>query len=149
MNRVRTSIEIAATPQAVWDVVTDPQRLGDWVTLHRRLERAPDGPLRRGSTMDQILHVPGASFRVHWCAEQVRAPSLLRWEGRGPVRSRASITYRLSSSADGGTRFQYENEFKPPLGPLGALAGRVVVEGFSRREAERTLERLKQLLEAG
>ena len=54
--------------------------------------------------------------------------------------------YRLSP-ADGGTRFDYENEFNPPLGPLGAAASRALVGGLPQREANATLQRLKALIE--
>ena len=34
MPGVTSEIELAAAPDAVWDVVMDPHRLGDWVTTH-------------------------------------------------------------------------------------------------------------------
>ena len=36
--RVERSIEIDAPPERVYDVVMDPQRLEDWVTIHVGLE---------------------------------------------------------------------------------------------------------------
>jgi len=36
---VSESIEIAAPIETVWDVVMDPERLGEWVTIHRSVER--------------------------------------------------------------------------------------------------------------
>ena len=37
MTVVRSSVVIAAPPERVWAVVMDPQRLGEWVTIHRAL----------------------------------------------------------------------------------------------------------------
>jgi len=53
------------------------------------------------------------------------------------------------SALDGGarTRFNYRNEFHPPLGPLGAVAGRALVGHLPRREADASLARLKALVE--
>jgi hypothetical protein len=49
---------------------------------------------------------------------------------------------------DGGrTKFEYENEFKAPGGILGAAASRVIVGGVPEREANRSLQNLKALLE--
>jgi uncharacterized protein YndB with AHSA1/START domain len=31
---MQTSIDINASPQAVWDIVTDLDRMGEWVTIH-------------------------------------------------------------------------------------------------------------------
>ena len=52
------------------------------------------------------------------------------------------------ASANGGTRFEYENEFKAPMGPLGAAASRALVGGVPEREAQASLKQLKALLEA-
>ncbi len=65
-----------------------------------------------------------------------------------PARARAETEYRLSEH-DGGTRFDYRNEFKAPLGPLGAAASRVVTGGIPEKEANASLRRLKEILEAG
>jgi uncharacterized protein YndB with AHSA1/START domain len=146
MSRVTASIEIAAPPERVWEVAMDPDRLGEWVTIHRDTEEASHRPLRDGSTVRQKLCLRGFNFHVRWTVEEARAPKLAVWEGRGPARSRAHTVYRLRP-ADGGTRFDYENEFRAPLGPLGAAASRALVGGLPQREAHATLERLKALIE--
>ena len=48
---------------------------------------------------------------------------------------------------DDGTRFDYRNEFRAPLGPVGAMVSRALVGGMPEREANRTLERLRAHLE--
>ena len=123
-NVVETAIEIDAPPERVWDVLMDPERLGDWVTIHRKLHRVSDRPLKEGSTLEQTLCLRGASFKVRWQVAEEEEGTLARWEGKGPARSRAATEYRLSPDGNGGTRFDYRNEFKAPLGPLGAAARR-------------------------
>ena len=68
------------------------------------------------------------------------------WEGRGPAHSYARTAYKLSDR-DGGTHFEYENEFKAPGGILGAAASRVLVGGQPQKEANQSLKQLKRLLE--
>lgn len=146
MSLVTASTQIAAPRGEVWEMVMDPERLKDWVTIHRSLVHADDGPPRVGFTMDQQLHMRGVNLEVHWmlvdCAPGERAV----WEGRGPARSRAHTEYLLRTE-NGGTRFDYRNEFRPPLGPLGALVSRALVGGMPEREAKRTLDRLRAHLE--
>jgi len=145
MSTVSVSTDIPASPREVWDTVMDPQRLGEWVTIHRSLQRADSGPPRVGYEMDQQIHLRGVNLEVHWRLAACEPCELAVWEGRGPARSRARIEYLLRPFA-GGTRFDYRNEFRPPLGPIGALASRALVGGISEREARRTLERLGELL---
>jgi hypothetical protein len=142
MSVVTASIHIPAPPEAVWKLVMDPACLGEWVTIHRRLVHADGGPPRVGYTMDQQIHMRGVSLEVHWTLVDCRPGALAVWEGRGPARSHAHSEYILSAQ-DGGTRFDYRNEFRPPLGPVGALVSRALVGGMPEREALRTLERLR------
>jgi carbon monoxide dehydrogenase subunit G len=146
VTEVRTSIQIAAPPEEVWALIMDPRRLADWVTIHRGLGEHDGGRARRGYEMEQTLCLRGVNFKVHWqlvaCTEGRHA----EWHGRGPARSHAETEYELTA-VGGGTRFDYRNEFKAPLGPLGAMASRAIVGGLPRREADTSLRRLKALAE--
>ena len=94
MSRVTASIDIDAPPEQVWDVMMDPERLGDWVTIHREAsDRVSDRPLKDGSTMDQTLCLRHANFKVRWTLDEARPCQLAVWEGKGPARSKAhSVT---------------------------------------------------------
>ena len=149
MSTVRVKTEIRAPLKRVWDTVMDPGRLRDWVTIHRSVSDVSSQPMRKGSTMDQVLHIRGVSFHVHWTLVDVNPPNRAEWEGRGPAHTHARILYELSASGDGEgpTVFEYTNEFTVPGGRLGTAASRVIVGDSSEREANSSLSRLKALLE--
>lgn len=147
MSLVLAQIDLAAPPQQVWDVVMDPARTLEWVTIARGLGHVDDGPLQAGFHMEQRLCLRGVEFNVKWKLDEVDAPWFARWEGKGPARSRALIENRLSERGDGQTHFDYRNEFKAPFGPLGSVATKALVGGVSEREAHASLQRLKQLVE--
>jgi uncharacterized membrane protein len=144
---VQAAIDIDAPPADVWTVLMDPEQLGEWVTIHRKLGKVSDRPLKPGSTLVQTLHLRGANFKVRWEVAHSEEGQIARWEGRGPARSHATTEYRLSGNGDGGTHFEYRNEFRAPLGPLGSAASRALMGGVPEREAKRSLQRLKALLE--
>ena len=148
MSEVRTSIDIDAPPEAVFDVALDPQRLGDWVTIHRALISADPGPPRAGMAMHQRMSIRGAPFKVTWELVTCERPTRAEWRGRGPARSRAETEYTLEALPGGGTRFSYRNDFKAPLGPLGAVAGNALVGGVPEKEAIASLAALKRLVES-
>jgi carbon monoxide dehydrogenase subunit G len=145
--KVEREIEIDAPPERVYEVVMDPQRLEDWVTIHAELRDAPAGELRRGSELSQCLRLAGSKFTVHWRVVEDDCPTRVVWEGSGPLGSKAQVVYELASDGDGGTRFTYTNEYSLPGGALGRLGGRAVAPA-SRRESERSLAKLKKLLES-
>jgi carbon monoxide dehydrogenase subunit G len=149
MTLVTASIDIDAPREEVYETMLDPKRLDEWVTIHRRVNHADDGPLRVGYEMDQTLHLRGASFKVHWRLTEYEPNARATWEGSGPAGSYARTSYRLADAdADAhATHFEYENEFKAPGGFIGNAASRVLVGGVPQREANRSLQRLKALLE--
>jgi uncharacterized protein YndB with AHSA1/START domain len=147
MATVHVKTEINAPIERVWQTIMDPDRLKDWVTIHRSVKDVSANPLRQGATMDQVLHMRGVSFRVHWTLADVSEPNRAEWEGQGPAYSRARIVYQLSRERDDATVFEYSNEFSPPGGRLGHVASRVIVGAASEREAQNSLQRLKALLE--
>jgi carbon monoxide dehydrogenase subunit G len=143
--KVQRTAHIAAPPQAVYDVVMDPHRLEDWVTVHHHLEGSPRSPLKKGSQLTQCLRLAGKKFKVHWRVVQNEPCEHVVWEGRGPVASRARVEYRFDAN-DGGTDFSYVNEYDLPGGPLGRVAERAVSR-VTQKELDGSLQRLKQLVE--
>jgi carbon monoxide dehydrogenase subunit G len=142
---VERSTEIAAPAERVYDLVMDPRRLEEWVTIHDHLEEAPDGSLRKGSTLTQRLRLAGRRFSVRWTVVENEPCRRVVWEGRGPVRSRARVVYQFEEN-EGGTRFSYSNEYHLPGGPLANLA-EPVVRRVTGKELDATLARLKRLVE--
>jgi uncharacterized membrane protein len=146
MAEVQTSIDIHAPVDHVWQLVTDLERLGEWVSIHREFPSAPPAEVAQGTTFAQTLAVAGTPFTVNWTAAEVDGPGHLTWEGTGPAGATARTTYALTAE-NGGTRFSYANEFRMPGGRIGEAATEVVA-GQAEREANESLARLKQLAEA-
>jgi carbon monoxide dehydrogenase subunit G len=143
--KVERRTRIAASPERVYEVVMDPQRLEEWVTIHHSLRGAPDGELAEGSELVQCLRLAGKKFDVHWTVVEDDCPNHVVWRGRGPVRSEATVVYDFERDGE-GTEFAYTNEYKLPGGMLGKFGARATSR-FTARELDRSLERLKELLE--
>ena len=146
MAKLERTIEIDASPEAVYDVLTDPKCLGEWVTIQDRLVEAPDPPLEEGDCIVQQMKVAHKKFKVSWDVEVADRPSKVQWSGNGPMGSVARATYVLSDNGNGGTQFSYTNEYDVPGGPVGKVAGRALVSA-SGGEADATLKRLKAFIE--
>jgi uncharacterized protein YndB with AHSA1/START domain len=147
MTKLEREIHINAEPAAVYDKLMDPDCLGEWVTIQDKLLEAPDGDLEKGDELVQRCKVAGQKFKLHWKVEKAERPRKTVWEGRGPLGTKARVTYDLAAN-NGGTDFTYTNEYDLPGGPVGKIAGKAVV-GASGGEADKTLERLKRLIENG
>lgn len=147
MTKLEREIHIDAAPEAVYTKLMDPDCLGEWVTIQDGIEEAPEGDLEQGDVLVQRCKVAGQKFRLRWKVKKADRPHKTVWEGSGPLGTKARVTYDLAEN-DGGTRFTYTNEYDLPGGVAGRIAGKAVV-GASGGEADRTLERLKKLIEGG
>jgi uncharacterized protein YndB with AHSA1/START domain len=147
MSTVHVKTRIEAPIEQVWETIMDPDRFGDWVTIHRGVRNLSGNPSEKGATMDQVMHIRGVTFKVHWTLDDVNPPNSAEWIGRGPAHSTARIHYALSPDGDGATEFEYTNEFSAPGGRLGNVASGMIVGHASEREAHNSLARLKALLE--
>ncbi len=66
MSTVHAEIEIAASPQEVWDTVMDPDRLGDWVTIHKSVSGASEAA---ATGLDDVTGPAHARSVVHGALE--------------------------------------------------------------------------------
>ena len=144
--KVERDIRIDAPPKRVYDVVMDPQRLEDWVTIHHHLESSPSRQLQKGDEVLQCMKLVGRKFKVRWTVVENRPCDHVVWEGKGPVFSHARVVYEFEPTDNGGTRFSYINEYDLPGGPLGKLAGGTVTR-VTGKEVDGSLEKLKSLVE--
>jgi uncharacterized protein YndB with AHSA1/START domain len=143
--KVERSLDIAASPERLYEVIMNPSCLEEWVTIHSSLVEAPHGPLTAGSRLTQRLELAGRCFTVEWTVVENEPARRVVWQGQGPMRSRAGVTYVLKP-APNGTRFTYINEFSLPGGVLGRVAG-PVIRSVTAGELDRSLERLQAFVE--
>ena len=142
--KVERSMQLDAEPNTVRQVVMDPDRLGDWVSIHQHLEDSPNGQLRKGSELTQCLKLAGRKFKVTWKVTE-NTPEKVVWEGKGPMRTTAKVVYEFEAK-DGGTCFNYLNEYNLPGGAVGRMAG-PAVKRVTGGELNKSLENLKKLVE--
>jgi uncharacterized protein YndB with AHSA1/START domain len=144
--RIAREVELEVPPERVYESVMDPRHLEDWVTIHDGFKEEPPERLDQGARLAQRLRVAGRCFTVNWTVTETERPKLVRWEGKGPAGTNAHVEYRFQEDGANRTRFCYINDYELPGGPAGKLAGRAV-SGVAGREVDRSLQRLRNLLE--
>jgi uncharacterized membrane protein len=143
--KIERTITIDAPAQNVYEVVMNPHRLEEWVTIHHHLEDAPRGLLKQGSKLTQSLKLAGRGFKVRWTVVENRPCERVVWEGRGPVGSHARVEYAFKPDGT-STRFSYTNQYDLPGGVLGRVAGGAVSR-ITAKELDGSLAKLKRLVE--
>ena len=98
MSEVTASVTIDAPPEEVWRTVLDPDRLSEWVTIHRKVNSADDGPPREGFRMQQTLHLRGANFKVRWALTEAEEPCSRPGRAAGRPTPTRRTSYRLTAA---------------------------------------------------
>jgi uncharacterized protein YndB with AHSA1/START domain len=133
---------IAAAPDAIWPLLDDPARLGEWFAFADRgevLEGAGVGRRqrmhghwgRKRSEIDQVVVAHDPPRRLAWRHETERL------DGQPAPRFAASTTFTmtLEPAGPGASRLTLRSEQEP----ASALRG-LVIRAFGRREVAQKLE---------
>lgn len=109
-----SSAEIAATPEAVWEVLVDAPGYPTWDSGVERVE----GEVALGRTLKVYSEVqPGRAFPVK--VAELEPASRMTWQGGMPLGLFKGVrTYRLEPAGEGRTRFTMREDYSGPLVPL-------------------------------
>lgn len=121
MPKYETTIDIAASPQRVWDVLADVERWPDWTKSMTRVTLLDPGPLTIGvrARVEQPKLRPAILQVTVW-----DPPRLFIWENRLPGL-RAIAAHRVEPHG-AGARATLSVDFRGLLGwPVGWLVGRL------------------------
>ena len=114
----RTSIDVAASPDRVWDVLIDVERWPEWTESVSNVRPLDPGILAVGSRVEiSQPRVPTGTYTV----TAFEPPSAFTWEQRQPG-SRVSAHHQCTPLPDGGTRVELRVVMS---GALGGVVGRL------------------------
>ncbi len=122
-----TSIDVAASPERVWEVLTDVESWPEWTDSVSGVRALDAGPLAVGSRVEiSQPRIPTGTYTV----TSLDPGSAFTWEQRQPG-STVSAHHECAPLPDGGTRVELRVVMS---GAVGGLVGRLY-----RRLTERYL----------
>lgn len=122
MSVVRTSEIVDASPQEVWDVVSDPHNLPLWNRHIREVHDVPEHGIKEGTTYWTRVSFLGVSARVDAEVEEVDPPRFSRIRLTGPLE--ATVRTWVNPAGSGRSRLEHEVEYHLRGGPVGELVAR-------------------------
>jgi len=146
MLDVSDSGVVAAQPEAVWELLCDTTRYAEWVAGTAAVTRT-DGPARQGSTYEEVNPILGPwKARTHWQVVEFEPPHRqVHVSTDVPLSKRFEVVMELEPD-ERGTRFTLTLHGAPALGPVGALADRLM-RSTVERDNRRSLQALAELVE--
>lgn len=146
MTEIHRSIEIAAPPEAVFRELTDLRSLTRWSTITETHD-GPDEQLTIGQEFEQKLRVAGVKLPSSWRCVEYDAPRVVAYDATSPGGGRLHMR-QVVSPKPSGSLVDLTVDYDLPGGILGDLLDQVYVERRNEREAEHSLQNLKDLVEA-
>jgi carbon monoxide dehydrogenase subunit G len=142
MATATTTTQVSADPAAVWAVINDPARTGDWVSIHQGYVGEAPTAFENGTTFSQRVSIMGMPADVAWTLTEVDAPTRTVMSGNGPMGISVTNTYVLSP-ADGGTEVTWTMAFSG--GMVMAVGGQLEAQVSAAQRS--SLESLKKIVE--
>jgi uncharacterized protein YndB with AHSA1/START domain len=146
MAHIRREIDVKASRERVFALLTELDRLPEWATIVVETRDVSELPLRAGCTFRQTVRVMGRELESEWKVTELEPERLIAYEATSPGGGSLAMKQSLVLQT-GGTRVVLEIDYELPGGILGELLDRAVVEARNEREAERSLRRLKAIAE--
>jgi uncharacterized membrane protein len=146
MAKIDRSIDINATGEEVFEILTDLGLLPSWSTITVETHGTPRQPIEEGDSFEQTLRVLGRNIDSSWRVVELSRPRKVSYEtevvGGGSLR----MVQTVEDSA-GNSRVVMELDYELPGGLVGELFDSAYAERRNERELEHSLQNLKEFTE--
>jgi uncharacterized membrane protein len=145
MTHIERSITIDAPPEAVFAELIDLHRLQRWSTITASHEGSKE-TLKVGDEFTQSIRVAGINLPTSWHCVECDPPNSVAYEATASGGGRLSMRQVVVGVGE-GSRVELDVDYELPGGFLGEVADRLYAERRNQREAEHSLQNLKDLVE--
>jgi carbon monoxide dehydrogenase subunit G len=142
MATSNSTLEIPATQDRVWALLSDPSRYEEWLTVHTTWKDEPPTELALGAQMTEVVSIMGMPNTITWNVEAYESPRSLRISGAGMAGAKVSFTLSVEGNGDASVA-TIDAEFisQMMVGAIGAA-----VERTAAKELDRSLANLSALV---
>jgi ribosome-associated toxin RatA of RatAB toxin-antitoxin module len=147
MGRINRSTVVNCSPDRVFAVLAEVERLPEFSEMTVDVRNGPRRPVQPGDSFDQVVKVLGKELETSWRVIDVDEPSVLRFEGTATAGATATLEERLTPEGT-GTRVELDVDYDLPLGILGDAVDAVYLHSKSEEQADEILTKLKAICEA-
>ncbi|WP_428341182.1 SRPBCC family protein [Mycobacterium sp.] len=109
------SIDIAAPPDTVWDLITTTATIHEWYDTWDTVEHDTNHPrLKLGSSFRLRSHRRGRDATAECTVTELTAPTRLQWRQDAPHTPTTMVTFELTADATSATRILHTRTWSAP-----------------------------------
>jgi carbon monoxide dehydrogenase subunit G len=144
VGHIEAEREIAATPEALWAIVSDVRSWERWFTVHAGWAAEPPAEVAKGTTITEKIEMLGIANKIDWTVLDLQPPTKITMVGTGRAEVKVQFTFAVEP-ADTGTKLTLSGNFDGAL-INGALVKAVERDGIVQLDT--TLRRLDEVARA-
>ncbi len=144
MPRILKLIDIDASPENVFNYVTNTSTQTDWIKFVKAVDITSGDGQSKGTTDRSVIKLGPRAQPVDALWTEYDPPRSFARKATSGMEMDGRMTFE---PIDDGTRVEWTIGYKPPLGPLGALVDALFMNRVFQNEIEESLESLKAQLE--
>ncbi|MEU6559467.1 type II toxin-antitoxin system Rv0910 family toxin [Nocardia nova] len=104
MAKVEKTLELAAAPEKVWEVLSDPSRFGEWLGMHKKWKSEPPTTLVQGTELPEaVINLMNMANTFQWTVAEVNAPSSATLTATGMAAVKVTLEIAVAPAAAGAT----------------------------------------------
>lgn len=144
MGHIEAARELSASPEALWETVSDLTNWDKWFTVHEKWLEEPPATLSEGAKLTAKIVMLGMANKIEWTVESVDPPRGLVLSGTGMAGVKAQFTFTIEPDG-AGSKFTVRGDFEGAM-IKGALGKAVEKDGA--KQLDKTLDQLDALATA-
>lgn len=149
MTFLERSIHIDERPEEVFRILTDLKLIPRWAVIAQDTYVRPESDLAEvGQEFHWTIRVAGMDLETDWVVTEYEPPRAVAYRVASAHQGRLEMKQRVLDAGAGGSRVELEVDYELPYGLLGEAVDRALVERRNQGVMERSLQNLKDLVEA-
>jgi len=138
------SIDIDASPDNVFNYVTNVSTQPDWIKFLNEIDITSGDGQTKGTTDRSVIKLGPRAQEVEALWTEYDPPRLFARKATSGMEMEGRMTFEPS---DDGTHVEWTIGYRPPMGSLGMVVDVLFMNRVFQNEIEESLERLKEQLE--
>src|SRR5436305_1011513 len=103
MATIEKTEDFNVSPEQLWEVVGNPARFEEWLSMHVKWKSELPSEIAVGSTLSEVVSVMNMPNTIDWNVDVYDAPSKIELSGTGMAGIKVAMSSSISANGDGST----------------------------------------------
>ena len=145
--KIQRSIGIAAPPEKIWQLLTEPEKIMGWFTLLQKFEYTGDKHGGVGTTFYYEEKSSGQLLKMNYMVTEWVEHEKLAFSVTSGSLKKDDQVWSIEAGPS-GCRFTMFEDLEMPMGIIGKIIGALFGKSMIGKNIEKILANLKRLAEA-